>query len=639
MEEFKLKYKEEAGDLIRNLEKALLELEKKTDDYDIIEEIFRIMHSLKGGGSMFGFDLISNYTHHLETIYDLIRKKQISVNRKILDITFASVDLISSLLNEEEHTEDTYKELIDTINEISENIKTENANKTKTIKEEQTENTFNIEFIPKEDIFDNGTNPLYLVDELHFLGKCTVEAKLNKVPKFEEIDEYKCYTSWNIKISTKENINTIKDVFIFVENECELNIEQIEKNNIKEKENTDKGNNKNKSKKKAAKKENIISSIRVNADKLDQLMNIASELVITQASLTLFAEEKRIPELVEIAENVENISRQLRDIAFSISLTPLETLLIRFQRLVRDLSKKLNKNIALTTEGMDTELDKNLIQILNEPIMHIIRNSIDHGIESKEERKKAGKPEQGEIKIVSFYSGANVNIEISDDGRGIEAQKIKEKAIKIGFIKPDTNISDKEALNLIFLPGLSTAQKITGISGRGVGMDVVKKLISEVRGDVDISSEVGKGTKISISLPLTLSIIDGLLVKINNTNFVIPLVVVNKIYPVKTKDIENKFNCTVVLSGQQIPFHDLTKEFNKNRKELESREIVVVNYEERKVGLVVDTVEGKYQAVLKPIGKMYKKQEMISGASILGDGSVALVLDTNKVIKIFSNEL
>ncbi len=533
--------------------------------------------------------------------------------------------------------------------------------------DELAETTYYIFFDPIKEIFDNGTNPLYLLDELHGLGQVKVFAHLNRVPPLAEINPEHCYTYWEVLLATKSSINDISDVFIFVEDESTLEIQKISEANLLndslfidevanlasiqkdvglntlQKLANEAKNRKNKDantllkKERTATKDTSISSIRVSADKLDMLMNLVSELVTTQARLSLFAEENSIPGLMPIAENVQKLSRQLRDTAFSIVLIPIENMLTRFQRLVRDLSNELGKDVVFTTEGAETELDKTIIESLADPLMHILRNSLDHGIEDGDTRMKKGKPKQGKISLKAFYSGANVMIQVSDDGAGIDPELITEKAIAKGIITSDRKLSKREVLDLVFLPGFSTAKQVTDVSGRGVGMDVVKRKIADIRGEVEIDSELGYGTTITIKLPLTLSIIDGLLVKVADTHFIIPLSVVDKIFAVEHKVIVSTFNNVVVLDGKQYPFFYIRKEFDIPEGQEKYEQVIVVNFEEKRVGLIVDTVIGEYQAVLKPLGKHYKNQDMISGATILGDGTVALVMDTNKIIKQFAH--
>ncbi len=673
MDSFQKKFIEEATDLINNLEEAVLNLEKNSTNNELIAEVFRIMHSLKGGGGMFGFDDISNFTHNLETIYDEVRNGKLKVTDDLLSITFSSVDHLRSLLDPDALKNKQIKKNNDILlGRVDSVLKSTDSSETTQIEEQieeqdkNTQQTIYIYFAPNESIMDNGTNPLYLIDELCSLGASIVFPRTSKVPMLSRFNSSKCYTAWEVFLVTEEHINSIHDVFIFVEDESELEISKIadfdtlsnekfnknihslysEKNHfdptvIKSlideviEERKSKVVNVNE-KLKIFTKENVISSIRVSSDKIDQLMNLVSELVTTQASLSLYVEENQVHALNQLSENIENITRQLRDTAFSISLIPIETMLTRFHRLIRDLSSEFSKNIDFITEGAETELDKTLIQGLTDPLMHIIRNSVDHGIEPEEDRIKSGKTPQGMIYLKAFYSGANVVIKIQDDGRGIDIDRVRQKAIEKELISSEAKYSDKEILDLIFIPGFSTAQKVTDVSGRGVGMDVVKRKIDEIRGTVDLESKENVGTTITIKLPLTLSIIDGLLVVIGDTKYVLPLNLVEKIYAYEHNEFENAFNNIIIVDGEQIPFYYLRDEFNISGKPLNVEQLVLVKYEEKRIGLVVDSVIGEYQAVLKPLGKLYKNHEIISGATILGDGTIALVLDTNKIINELS---
>lgn len=690
LDNFKKKFIEEAVDLVEDLEKAVLELEENTKDADIVQRIFRIMHTLKGNSSMFGFEQIDRFTHHMETIYDQVRSGEREVTQATLNVTLRSVDHLKNLLEEAgnesaalmqeqealmlqmdaiiEGREVRSEEKQNRINSDSQEGKPQNATSEGVADEKGSYETFFIRYAPVTDIFNNGTNPLYQVDELQALGKAKIKVHLEKVPSLAEIEPSFCYTSWEIILATQKGQNAVDDVFIFVESDSDLKIERLEAGNLLENErfvvaldelwakqtesNLDEirkiipsqvtsVQNEEVASTVAVARQNTpknvaISSIRVASEKLDELMNLVSELVTTQARLTLFAEENDLPGLTAISENVQKLSRQLRDIAFSIVLIPIENLITRFHRLVRDLSQGLHKDVRFITEGADTELDKTIIEGLADPLLHILRNSLDHGIEDAATREKMGKPRQGTVRLKAFYSGTNVLIQVSDDGAGIDPVVIHNKAVERGIIPADRKLSKRDTLDLVFMPGFSTAKTVTDVSGRGVGMDVVKRKISELRGEVEIDSEYGVGTTITIKLPLTLSIIDGLLVKVDETSYVIPLSAVDKIYAVEHAKVVNQFNDVVVLDGKQIPFFNLRKEFNLPETTLPMEQVIVVHFEERKVGFVVDTVVGEYQAVLKPLGRHYKNQDMISGATILGDGTVALVMDTNRIIKHFT---
>lgn len=678
IDKFRSKFLEEAAEKIENLEQSLLALENDTENNEIIESVFRDMHSLKGGGAMFGFAKLSEFTHDLENIYDLVRNNKLKITRNLLDVTLASVDHLKTLLSDPDlslqQAKNKHTELVVQIKKII-----EDDNKNSIIEEKgDPENessgvkSYYIYFEPNDYIFNDGTNPLFLIDELHGLGDCKVFSHFNKVPDSENIDITKCYVYWEAILATSEDVNSISDVFIFVEDDCKLEINEIVDHNIvqnkdimqeisnlalskndvglleiqaivkkytEQKISDEQVDDLSKRFTNAPSvKENIISSIRVSSIKLDNLMNLVSELVTTQARLSLYAEHSGSSELVSIAENVQKLTRQLRDNAFDIVLVPIETMLTRFQRLVRDLSNELNKSVRFIAEGAETELDKTIIETLTDPLLHILRNCIDHGIESPNERIESGKPEQGTILLKAYYSGTNVHIKIKDDGAGIDTEKIRLKGVEKGLISKDAELSRKEIFDLLFEPGFSTAKNVTDVSGRGVGMDVVKRKLAEVRGEVEVDSEINEGTTITIKLPLTLSIIDGLLVKIADNHYIIPLSVVGKIYSTGQESVVNKFNNLIVLDGERIPFYYLREEFNLPNNNEDHEQIIVVSYEDKKIGIVVDEVVGEYQAVLKALGKLFKNQEIISGATILGDGTVALVMDTNKMILQFSKD-
>ncbi|PLX13609.1 MAG: chemotaxis protein CheA [Marinilabiliales bacterium] len=669
MDQFKQKFKEEATDLINDLEEALLLLEQNPNDKDIVERVFRAMHSLKGGGAMFGFDHVSEFTHHLETIYDLVREDKFLVSADLLTITLESVDHIKDLLFSDEITKEIENNHSVLITKLS-TLATNDVGKAATPIENQdntasTQKSFYVFFKPNPDVFENGTNPLYLLDELCELGESRIISHSENIPLLDDLKESNSYLYWEVIIVTDQELNAIGDVFLFVEDDCELEITQVAEGNLladekviryladiekeskvvdiqklereisKNKENkTEQG-----SKESTGTDTSVISSIRVASDKIDTLMNLVSELVTTQARLSLFTEQQEDAELDAIGENIQKLSRQLRDNAFSISLIPLQSIITRFQRLVRDLSNGLGKKINFKTEGTETELDKTIIENLTDPILHIIRTSIDHGIEDVQTRINSGKPEEGTILLRSFYSGTNVFIQIIDDGKGLDHEKIRQKAIEKNLISESTQLSKKEVFDLIFMAGFSTAKEVTDVSGRGVGMDVVKRKISAIRGDVEVDSEPGEGTTITIKLPLTLSIIDGLLVRVGVTDFIVPLSAVQKIYAVNKSEIIDNYTHTVVLDEKQTPFHNMREFFTIDKEMPDTVQVLVVTYEEQSVGIVVDYVVGEYQAVIKPLGKHYKDQEFISGATILGDGSVALVLDTNKIIKQSAEEV
>lgn len=674
MDQFRTKFFEEAFDLILDLERSLLLLEEDSANSSHIEQVFRAMHTIKGNSAMFGFTHIDRFTHDLETIYDQVRRGNLKITSKLLTTTLEAVDHLKRLLNE---GDDVSKETLEVSALITDKINAFTAEDACDIELQKgiysisndvsayksgMVSTFFIHFKPDANIFKSGTNPLFLVDEICHLGRSITYPEMGNLPELQLLEVDTCYLAWNILLSTSQDINALYDVFIFVEGACELEIVQIAEADLM----ADDGfvryvtrmYNDRKSfdlaglqqfgralchpevgtegiksgRSKSGSRDQGIASIRVSTDKIDVLMNLVSELVTIQARLSLFAEQSLLPELENISENMDKISRKLRDTAFSICLIPLDSVLTRFHRLVRDISTELGKEVEFITEGTDTELDKTMIENLVDPILHILRNSLDHGIESPSERLSRGKSEQGTIRLRAFYSGVHVHIQISDDGGGIDPERVREKAVQAGIVGEDEQLNRQELLNLIFLPGFSTAASVTDLSGRGVGMDVVKRKINEVRGEVEIDSVLGKGTTVTIKLPLTLSIIDGLLVMIDDAFFVIPLSVVDTIFAVSHNDLKS-YNQLVVLDGKQIPYVYLRDLFSDNANPEDREQVAVVSYSDSSVALVVDRVVGEYQAVLKPLGKAFKNMDIVSGATILGDGTIALVLDTGRIIR------
>ncbi len=667
MEDFKERFIEDASELISDLESDLLVIEKEPKNKELIERIFRVMHNLKGVSAMYGFEKIGKLTHHLETIYDFIRDGKLQISDKILNITLNSVDILRNLLEDSELSnaefkssyEDFFAEILEFINKIDKKnpiVEKNNRNKF---------STYYIIFFPEEDIFLRGVNIFSIFEEIDEIGEFKVFPHIN-----EEIESKKnplnCFLFWEIYLVTNKPKEEIDDIFIFVDLEYEVHKlsnenlflyenfnEEIKKELLEEKINIENlkifiehnkkkilieekeevKNKINKKKKGFQFSEQKTKNIRVDSDKLDELMNLVSEFVITQAELSLIAKNNNITQLSDISEKIQKLSVRLRNNAFDIRLVPIRHKLVNFQRLVRDLSSELGKDLEFITEGVDTEVDKTILDQLTNPLIHIIRNSIDHGIEFPEERELKNKNRKGKIFFKAMLSNSNIIIQIEDDGAGIDTKIIQEKAIEKGLISPDVILSNKEILELIFLPGFSTAKKITDVSGRGVGMDVVKKRISNMRGEIKISSKIDEGTAISISLPLTLSIVDALLVKVSKTHFLIPINSINSCDEIKLDKLKNSNNKRLILNDKLIPFIHLRKEFEMKKENEKTEKIVVIDYEEKEVALIVDDIIGKHQAVLKPLGDIYDNSTIISRASIIGNGDIALVIDTNKLVK------
>ena len=691
-ETMKAAFCEEAHELLIELETALLELETNSTDQELIGRVFRALHTIKGSGAMFGFEKISEFTHEVETVFHQVREGALSVSKELIDLTLLARDQILAMLDSPEENKETNSlkniEIITLLKKLVASVSTETAPQTPHAAAEkadqpspEVEQNFRIRFRPSPDIFLHGTNPILLLDELRQLGECHILAHTSSIPELKSLDPEKCYTGWDILLTTNKGIDSIKDVFIFVEDGSELNIEIIEE---KEKPGIDNEPKKlgeilvergdlapekldqileekkpigeilvdaglvstekvesalveqQHIKETQEKRQSIeqAASIRVASDKLDSLVDLVGEMVTVQARLSQTTSKVENAVLLAISEEVERLTAELRDTAMSIRMLPIGTTFNKFRRLIRDLSGKLGKEVILTTEGAGTELDKTVIERLNDPMIHLIRNCMDHGIEIPADRKKLGKDPTGTIHLRADHSGPYVLIEIIDDGSGLNREKILAKAVEKGLASREAELSDREIYNLLFAPGFSTAEKVTGLSGRGVGMDVVKRTIDALGGSIEINSIKDKGTTITLKIPLTLAIIEGLLVELGDDFFVIPLSSVEECVELSREDVASSHGRHLAkVRGSLLPYIHLRQIFNIGGEAPEIQQIVAVQSDGRKVGFLVDKVIGQLQTVIKSLGKAYRNIEGISGATILGDGTVALILDVLKLAK------
>jgi two-component system chemotaxis sensor kinase CheA len=663
---------EEARELLAELESSLLELEERPDDQELVGSIFRAMHTIKGSGAMFGFDDIAAFTHEVETVYDRVREGELPVTTQLINLTLHAKDRIRFMLEggtaegpAPEEIVGAFQALLDT--PVPKQEKSHEAPQAPSQEGQRT--TYRVRFVPSRDIFLLGTNPLLLLDELRSLGECDIVAQLGDIPSLEEINPEECYVGWDIVLTTDRYINAIKDVFIFVEDHCELIIDEVEPDEklgeiliergdvgreelgkalseqkrlgeilvekgltTSEKVESALAEQQHVRKAKAQTKDEGISSIRVPSNKLDVLVNLVGELVTVQARLSQTASLLQNAELAAVAEEVERLTAELRDNTLNIRMLPIGTTFGRFKRLIRDLSQELKKEIEMTTEGAETELDKTVIERLNDPLVHLIRNCIDHGIEKPEEREASGKPRVGTIHLSAVHSGASVVIKIADDGKGLDRDAIRTKAIDTGLVSSTTELTDKEIFGFIFHPGFSTAKEVTNISGRGVGMDVVRRAIDDLRGSIEVASERGKGTTVTIKLPLTLAIVEGLLVEVGEGNFILPLSIVEECIELTREDEAKLHGRNIAnIRGEIVPYIRLRSEFDIKGEPPFIEQIVVTGVNGSRIGFVVDKVIGDHQTVIKNLGKFYEDVEVVSGATILGDGTLALILDAGKL--------
>ncbi len=518
-----------------------------------------------------------------------------------------------------------------------------------------------------------------LLNELRSLGSCTITAQTENIPLLDRLNTESCYTYWDIVLTTGMGVNAIKDVFIFVEDDIELKIEMIDQG-VPENESDeekklgdilvergdadrdaiDQALSRHKKtgellvsagvvapdkiQSALAEQQHIreikekrqtadsAASIRVPAERLDILVNLVGEMVTVQSRLSQMSSVINNADLLLVAEEVERLITELRDNTMSIRMLPIGNTFSKFNRLVRDLSAELGKKITLVTEGAETELDKTVIEKLNDPLVHLIRNSIDHGIETPAIREQAGKPKEGTVKLTAEHSGANVLINISDDGAGIDPVGVRLKAIEKGIIQPEDNLTEKEIFNLIFAPGFSMAKKVTSVSGRGVGMDVVKRGIDALNGTLDITSKKNEGTTITLKLPLTLAIIDGLLVRIAESFFVLPLSAIEECVELTREDIRQMHGKQMThIRGKVVPYIPLRERFRIAGTRPAIEQIIISRTDDGRIGLVVDQVIGQHQTVIKTMGRFYRHIKEVSGATILGDGTVALIIDIGQL--------
>lgn len=702
MDTFKETFKEEARELLASLEADLLELERYPDQGDVIASIFRSMHTIKGSSAMFGFEEIAEFTHHIENCYDQVRSGTIKVEQNLIDITLEAKDLIREMLENEAgkgERKDRSESLLRMFASLGEGVPGEdvflsdrNGNGLQvaqgTHEEERgaddgEEESFRIRFIPPDELFMSGTNPIFLLQELQELGECTIVPRMDRIKGIERFNPEKCYCSWDIIITTRAGVNALRDVFIFIESESQISINSIEtyddaleddsfkrlgeillergaisadslgealgsqkklgqvlvdskrvspgdvESALKEQEHT-----KRITEKRLQEKGEGAPTIRVGSEKLDYLVDLVGELVTVQARLGQLAADDGNDQVRQVAEQLERLVEELRDNTMSLRMVPIGTTFNRFRRLVRDLSRELHKKVELETHGAETELDKTMIEQLADPLVHLIRNSLDHGIELPDVRIAAGKAETGRILLSARHIGATVQISISDDGAGLNRESIVRKAVERGIIQEDTPLDDEEICMLIFEPGFSTASAVTSLSGRGVGMDVVKRQIDALRGSVSVESEAGKGTKVILNLPLTLAIVDGLMVRVGKDHFILPLASVQACLEFRDSEQQGKKRQMVEYRERLLPYLRLDKLFDIPPKDGDIRQMVVAELDQNRFGIVVDEVIGDHQTVIKSLGPLYRDVEGISGATILGDGSIALILDILQLSRI-----
>ncbi|RZM75563.1 chemotaxis protein CheA [Pseudoalteromonas rubra] len=671
---------EESFEGLDAMESELLNLEPGKEDQETINTIFRAAHSIKGGSGTFGFTAVSDFTHVLETLLDQIRNGQRQLTAEHVNLLLKAVDCLRAMLTALQAQQEPEQQEANELKQRFEAILNGDSSTdeqglvssaTDSTSEEQTHLpiTFQIDFKPLPYLFKTGNEPLYMIAELSELGELETRALHDELPKFKQLTPDDCYLYWRFFLTTTRGEAAIREIFEWVEDDAEItivqcgglfdapdehtaevdmlpgeqaepelplevNVPQKPLHEIKKEPSAGKDARKN--------ADPSTTSIRVGIDKVDSLINMVGELVITQAMLSQIGEqeitESSIAALQEGLAQLAHNTRDLQENVMRIRMLPISFVFSRFPRLVRDISQKLNKQVELKLIGEQTELDKTVMEKLSDPMVHLVRNSLDHGLETPEQRIAQGKDPVGTVTLNAFHQGGNIVIEIMDDGKGLDTDKIRKKAVQNGLIQAQDELSVDEINELIFMPGFSTADNVSEISGRGVGMDVVRKNIQALNGSVEVSSEAGVGSTFTIRLPLTLAILDGQLVQVAEHTYIIPLISIVESLQIDITKVSNvgKGLQVLRLRDEYIPILRLYDIFNHKgaREELDKTLLVVVENDNYKVGILVDDLLAQQQVVIKSLEANYQRVDGISGATILGDGTVSLIIDISGLIKL-----
>ncbi|SDL73541.1 chemotaxis protein CheA [Sediminibacillus halophilus] len=668
---------DESKEHIQSLNDHLLELEKNPSDLTMVNEIFRSAHTLKGMSATMGYQDLADLTHKMENVLDAVRNQQLVVTTAILDVVFEAVDQLEEMVMDIASGGEGRKDVVHLVEQLNaiergEALPEENSNTAAPVSESdhQPQSTLvstldEFEMTVLRESNDQGYQNL----ELHITLRedCLLKAArvfmvfeileqsgevIKSAPTVQDLEEEKFEQSFTVLLVTKDKAEEIEKKVMKVSE-----IESVKVQNFSiEQRSSQSGNSEDtnklseekgatavaeapvKQEKDTAKKAPVSNkTIRVNIDRLDALMNLFEELVIDRGRLEQIADSLKHTELQETVERMTRISGDLQNIILNMRMVPIDQVFNRFPRMVRQLAKDLGKQINLEIEGAETELDRTVIDEIGDPLVHLIRNALDHGVELPEVREQKGKPREGSLKLNAYHSGNHVFIEISDDGAGINREKVINKAVSNGVVTNDQaeNLTEKQVYQLIMESGFSTADKISDVSGRGVGLDVVKNTIESLGGNITIDSTFEKGSIFSIQLPLTLSIISVMLVEIKEEKYAVPLSSIIETAVIKKSNIMSAHNKKVIdFRGKVVPLIDLQDVFEVpgEKHDDEYCSVIIIRKGDKMAGLIVDTFIGQQEVVLKSLGNYLTDVFAISGATILGDGQVALIIDSNSLI-------
>jgi two-component system chemotaxis sensor kinase CheA len=653
---------EESFEELDAMEMGLLGIHAGSPDMEIINTIIRAAHSIKGGTDTFGFAAVSEFIHGLETVLDQMRNGEVDVCSEAVDVLLQAVDVLREMLTAVQQSETINNARAAEVSTLFESLLASSVKQDippcETSMDSATSSIASgwlIDFKPHPHLLQTGNDPLRMFYALAELGDIRVTLNSTGLPAFSDLEPEESHLSWQIELHGAASLEQINEIFEWVEGDCVLTVSPLASAVTDPPAETDKTEvafvsqpeNSNEpvsatskldaaaaEPKKNVKTDASMASIRVSTDKIDSLINLMGELVITQSMVSQLGdnfEPSRLTQLMDGLEQLERNTRELQEGIMRICMLPISFAFNRFPRLVHDLSAKMGKQVELQLSGEQTELDKTVMEKISDPLVHLVRNSLNHGLETPEQRLAAGKPKIGLLHLNAYHQGGNVVIEISDDGAGLNEEKILQKAIDNGLVHEGDPLSVDKLHELIFLPGFSTADEVSDVSGRGAGMDVVRKNINSLGGRVEVSSERNVGATITICLPLTLAIVDGQTVQVGDQNYIIPLISIIESVEIKPGTVKNVTGKGEIytLRDEYVPLIRLHDVFNieSGTDRLEEGLLVIVDCEGRKVGLFVDELLAQQQVVIKSLETNYRKVTGIAGATILKDGTVALILD------------
>ncbi len=642
---------DESFEALDTMEAALLKLNVGAPEPEVVNTIFRVAHSIKGGSATFGFAEVASFTHTCETLLDELRGNRMQVTRSITDLLLKSVDIMREMLRAvQQQAPIDAQRVADLQFDLELAIVQKNAPAAAPARP-ATEHRWRIQFKPYAQLFAHGNDPLRMLRELADLGDLDVVVAAQNLPALRDLDPESCYLAWQLTVDTDATREVIDQVFDWAEGDCEL---QIRDENAAAQVASAKpalaavdGKAPEAPQRAAVETSDVPkqglgdgSSIRVSTEKIDELMNTVGELVITQSMLTQLGAKLvggPVDQLRAGLAQLERNVRELQESVMRVRMLPISFVFSRFPRMIRDLSGRLGKQVELKVIGDQTELDKTVLEKIGDPLVHLVRNSIDHGIELPQARAGAGKPVTGVITLEAYHKGGNIVVEVCDDGGGLQRDRILAKARERGLVGADEALSDEQINDLIFMAGFSTADQATDISGRGVGMDVVRRNIKELGGGIEVRSTAGRGSRFIITLPLTLAIVDGQSVSVGSETYIVPLVTIIESLQLRPGAVNRIAGCQEVFWFRDgyVPIVRLHEVFGVRQRaaDLHQGLIMVVEGDGRRVGLFVDDLLGQQQVVIKSLETNFRRVDGVSGATILGDGAVALILDVPGLIR------